>query len=626
MKKWFVIILFIILALGGFWYLRKHQSLKVNIVKIKDYPKESSLLNSNKGNTPKMPSIIFILLDAARADHFSCYGYQRDTTPSIDAISKKGVIFLNNYSQGFSTKESLAKIMTSRYYSYKGLASNREEEWWYRFVTNPENSIFLPELLEENGYLNVAFSAHPWLTEDSEFIKKFHWLYEFRSEDKPYAKANEITPYILSWLEKNKGKQFFLYIHFLDTHFPHDVSPPYDKFIDKNYNPKIKFERGDVKKHWEPLTNFTKDDLEYLKAIYDCDLNFVDHYVGSLYKKLEEIGIGDSTLFIITADHGDLLGEYGRHCHHNPEFFAVDELTHVPLIMVFPEKIPSGLRIDSITESIDIMPTVMDLAKLKLPEAKTVDGKSLASFFLHKYKGEDEKSEALMLAARSWGFAKAIRTEDFKFVMDGGNKYLYNVKNRAEQINIINSNMALAKNFEERIDEKFGKEESEWKDFIKNLEPNLTFKERISGGINNTSLSGSGWRIKGNDIEYIPDGTDAKPLNVKFEVPNGTYRIYLRGKFGKRKLFSSSNSLFKSRIENDKNYKFYNFNDLIKKKLIFLGKYKISDGFFDMSIDDLKDSPPGFRLKGFIFEPIKGIKEHEDKERTQKLKALGYLN
>jgi len=622
-----VIISFLLLALVGFWYLKKtsvvsqnkvkqpkKQSLVVNKVKLKDYP-----FNPNIGNYSRKPSIIFILLDAARADHFSCYGYKRDITPNIDAIAKKGAVFLNNFSQGTHTMQCIPKIMTSRYYSEKGLATYPDTRWRFRFVTNPEDSIYLPEILEQNGYLNLAFSTHPWVNEDSDFVKKFHWLYEFKANDKPYAEADQVVPSALSWLEKNKEKKFFLYLHLMDTHSPHEVLPPYDKYINKNYNARLKFKRGNVIDEDKFFSKVTKGDIEHLNAIYDGDLNFVDHYVGLLYKKLERLGINNSTLFIVTSDHGDLLGEHNK-LRHQVEDFAMEELNHVPLVMVLPGKIPPGLRIDSITESIDIMPTIMNLTEITLPEGKKVDGESLSGFFSGKKK--DGEGEALMVAARDWGFARAIRTKDFKFVIDG-NRYLYDMKNGSGQTNIINSNIAAAQELEKKINRKLGNGEDEWKSFIRNLNPNLSFTEKIVKGIKTASLSG--WKIKKEHVKYLSKGTDAQPLGIRIQVPNDTYKVYLDGKFSKKKFFNFKNSLFKIRAENDKNYKIYNYDNIVNKKLILIGEYKISDGFFDMSIDDLKESPK-FKLKNLIFKPAGAIKEHEDKERTEKLKALGYIN
>ena len=628
-KKVIIAFLVLVLAGVGFRYLKessflsqkkekhqKQQGLVVKKIKLKDYT-----FNPGTNRSSKKPSIIFILLDAARADHFSCYGYKRDTTPDIDAIAGKGAVFLNNYSQGTHTKQCIPKIMTSRYYSEDGLATYPDTRWRFRYVINPKDSIYLPEILEQNNYLNLVFSTHPWVNEDSDFVKKFHWLYEFKSKskDKPYTKANEIFPSVFSWLENNKGKQFFLYLHLMDTHFPHEVLPSYNKYINRNYNEELKFKKGNVIDEDEFFSDLKKDDIEHLKAIYDGDLNFVDHYVGLLYKKLEGLGINNSTLFIITSDHGDLLGEYNK-IRHEVEDFAKEELYHVPLIMVLPGKIPAGLRIDSITESIDIMPTIMDLAGTINPKGKIIDGESLTGFFSGKRK--ESGGEAFMVAARDWGFARAVRTRDFEFVTDG-DKYLYDMKNGAKQENIINSNIAAAEELEKKINSKLGKGENEWESFIKRLKPNLTFTEEIIRGVKVVSLPG--WKIKRRDVSYLPGKVDAQPLDIRIQVPNGTYKVYIEGKFPKKKFFSFQNSLFKIRAESDKNYKIYSYDNIVKKKRILLGEYRISDDFFDMKVDALKESQK-FELRNLIFKPSGSIKEHEDKERTERLKALGYIN
>ena len=180
----------------------------------------------------------------------------------------------------------------------------------------------------------------------------------------------------------------------------------------------------------------------------------------------------------------------------------------------------------------------------------------------------------------------------------------------------------MAQEFEEKINEKLWEGENEWKNFMKNLNPDLSFTQRFGKGTRITSRRG--WEIKARYIKYLAKGIDAQPVTIKVRVPNGVYKIYLKGEF-KKGLFTFRNSIFKSRIENDKDYKIFDFNNIINNNLILLGEYKITDGYFDISIDDLEKSPV-FKLKKIIFEPVNGIKEHEDKERTEKLKALGYLN
>jgi hypothetical protein len=269
------------------------------------------------------------------------------------------------------------------------------------------------------------------------------------------------------------------------------------------------------------------------------------------------------------------------------------------------------------------MPTIMDLAGIALPEGKTLDGESLAGFFYRKKK--EGKEGALMLDARRWGFAKAIRTKDFKFVMDE-NKYLYDLKNGREEANVLESNRKIASSLEKRIEEKLGREEKEWQDFVKGLKPHLTFTQKIVNSHEGEDITHlSGWEVKEEYIKYKSRGIDAKPLNIKIRVPNSAYRIYLEGKFGKKKFFSFKKDLFKARAENDRDYKTYSLDDLIDKNLLFLGEHRVSDGFFDLTLDDLEESP-GFRIKSLVFEPLKGIKEHQDKERIERLKALGYLN
>ena len=243
--------------------------------------------------------IILISIDTCRADYLSCYGYKSKTTPNIDALAAEGVLFENAISPVPQTLPAHSSMFTGTIPPYHGVHDNEG----YRL---DESNVTLAEILTDAGFTTgAAISAFPL---DSKFgidqgFESYNDYFETTLEGHPLEqrRGGETTDVALDWLKKNKDKRFFFFLHYFDPHQAYD--PP------------------------EPFASRFASDL------YAGEIAYTDHCIGKVVDKLKELGIYDSTLIIITSDHGEMLGEHGEVTH---TYFIYQSAIKVPLIFKLP--------------------------------------------------------------------------------------------------------------------------------------------------------------------------------------------------------------------------------------------------------------------------------------------------
>lgn len=341
------------------------------------------------------PNILLITVDTLRADHLGCYGYDRARTPNIDRMAREGVLFSETIAPAPLTGPSHASILTGLYPLQHGALHNASH-------LNDDVST-LPEVLARQGYHTAAFVSG-WTLKDEAvgLADRFH-VYDdqfgtlirmpeialkLKLFDLAAALADEAGIHIqrierrasgttdaaLQALRRNRHKPFFLWVHYFDPHIPYAPPPPYDKIHDPNY-------RGDANGKWyyevsiaqKEKTVQSRRDLEHMIALYDGEISYVDAEIGRLRSALAELGLDNNTLIILTADHGESLGEHNLYFEHSN--YLYDSLLRVPLILIFPDGSRSGQRISGQTRLIDIAPTIVDI--LEIATDIRFEGKSL---------------------------------------------------------------------------------------------------------------------------------------------------------------------------------------------------------------------------------------------------------
>jgi len=342
------------------------------------------------------PHIVLILMDTQRADNISCYGYSKKTTPNIDKIADEGAIFFNNITPGVWTLPSHASLFTGRYVSGHGADANCE--------VLPVEFPTMAEILGKLGYQTVGFSNNGWVSRKTGIARGFQefylisrevgkeeiveWFYveegfkEVGERDKGSLKTVNVT---ISWLKKrwNHNKPFFIFINFIEPHGPYWPPEPF----------RSRFMPSDISE--EEVRSVTKlssvdecidirvgalrlSEREWRieKALYDGCTATLDDRIGKLFSYLNDEGLIDETLFIITSDHGDVQGEHTPHVEHH--LCAYDELVRVPLIIRYPKAVPKAIRVKWITQTHDLLPTILDILGIKDKEYwRTLQGVSL---------------------------------------------------------------------------------------------------------------------------------------------------------------------------------------------------------------------------------------------------------
>lgn len=310
--------------------------------------------------------VVLISIDTCRADHLGCYGYSRKTSPCIDAVAAEGILFNHAVTSVPITLPSHSSMLTGTIPLYHKVRDNNS----YRLTSS---NVTLAEVLRENGFTTGAVIGAFVL--DSQFgLDQGFETYEdsVGKENKTFfrvneRKAGEVTRLANLWLEQHHNDSFFLFLHYYDPHYPYDLHKSF------TFTSLLFFA-------------FTKDK-------YDSEIAYTDYCVSQVIRKLKELGLYDSTLLIITSDHGESLKEHSESSHG---YLIYHSTLHVPLIFKVPGG-PEGERINELAGLIDIVPTVFGCLGIAIPPH--VQGRDLSIFFSNNRGSIEQRSiycESLM--------------------------------------------------------------------------------------------------------------------------------------------------------------------------------------------------------------------------------------
>ena len=338
----------------------------------------------------RKPNIIFISIETTRADHLGCYGYGRNTSPTIDKFASQGVLFSNMFVQRGQTWPSLTSIMTSLYPVNHGVRRNGD--------MLSDSVVSLAEILKQNAYICGTFLAYGvdavWRGFDYKFTKE---------EDDIQVHTEAIK-----WLRDNYYKRFFLWLHYFQPHKPYNPPKPYDTLFDPEYNGTINASVDVLKIISRNKIKLNKEDLNHIVSLYDGSIYFVDACIKELLECVRTLGIEDNTLIIITSDHGEVL--YKPHFYFAHDASIYDDVLHIPFIMRLPGRLPENIKIDEIVEAIDIAPTILKLVGINIPNH--FEGKSLLSSVFSR-----EKPGKFLYAYSEWQHkVLSIRTDKYRYV------------------------------------------------------------------------------------------------------------------------------------------------------------------------------------------------------------------
>ncbi|HDL63879.1 MAG TPA: hypothetical protein ENH12_00670 [Proteobacteria bacterium] len=365
-------------------------------------------------------NVLLISIDTLRPDHLGCYGYGKDTSPNIDALSQQGAIFLNTVSTTCWTLPAHMSLLTGTDISVHGVTNDG--------ISLHRGIPLLAEILQQKGFSTAAFCSSPYLNPAFGFDRGFDVYHNTDLDEKGFEDTvflddrdewqkvhEEVTsPRIkrlaVDWLDQHKDDQFFLFLHMWDPHFDFVPPPPYNTRFDPDYKGNITSQHFMFNKDINP--NMSPRDLEHIIALYDGEIAFTDYYLGMVFDRLKELGIFDRTLIIITGDHGEEFFEHGNKGHR---ITLYDESVRIPLIVILPGRDLKGMKISRQAGIIDISATILDY--LGLPIIPPMQGRSLLPL-LRGDKINDKNPQLLELEDK----LRALRTNQ--------SKLLFNIEHR----------------------------------------------------------------------------------------------------------------------------------------------------------------------------------------------------
>lgn len=358
------------------------------------------------------PNVLLVSLDALRADRVSCYGHSRPTTPGLDELARGGVIFETAITTAPWTLPSHASMLT-------GLYPHHHEAIRPRSLLARRN-LTLSELLREAGYATAAFTGGGHLSDRYGFAQGFH-LYEILR----HASASDTVARALRWLEEERHRPFFLFLHTYEPHMPY--RDPHFANPEDAGSVGPSFERGDLLRLRRGEWNPTPAERRYISDLYDGDARSTDAGLQDLWAWLERRGEMDRTLIIVTSDHGEELFERGHRHSARHGHTLHEELIRVPLILRYPPLFPGGLRVADPVSLVDFAPTVA--AAVGYPWPARSDGLDLSEAISGSALGS--RPGILTEALGSGAQRRSLRTARYKIITPlegaGGTLELYDL-------------------------------------------------------------------------------------------------------------------------------------------------------------------------------------------------------
>ncbi|MCP4662574.1 MAG: sulfatase-like hydrolase/transferase [bacterium] len=406
-------------------------------------------------------NLLLITVDTLRADHLSCYGYPRKTSPIIDQLAAEGVRFDQPAVQWPKTGPSFASIFTATY---------PKDNHIVRQVGKPVPFEFrmLAEVLKDHGYTTHAVVANGALAGELNYSQGFDtyvetWKFPGAGESERNNPAVRVTNLARSVAEGiDRSRPYFLWVHYIDPHFPYAPPEPWeDRFVEdpwyttgRKISISSKARRKQLRGIGYSQVIDGQDELDFYIARYDAEVAYVDSQIGVLLDALRRADLLTNTLTVFTSDHGESLGEHNYYFGHGR--FAYQPGLRVPLIFHFPGILPPRVDPDPV-ELIHLAPTFLEAAGVPVAEGRWMQGRSLLPRMRGAVTPPDEThyafSEAGIATRRRW--LRVVRDQRFKLIYvpkkdgqrstDGAGRHvvLYDLENDPEET------VNLAKKFPE---------------------------------------------------------------------------------------------------------------------------------------------------------------------------------
>jgi arylsulfatase A-like enzyme len=382
------------------------------------------------------PNLVLIVVDTLRADHLGCYSYKGIETPHVDDLAAGGVLVENAVTNVPLTLPSISTIMTSTLPPTHGVHYNEG------FALD-DSALTLAEILHGEGYQTRAVVGAVVLDSVNGISQGFDRYDDDFGEFTAYQphvkivesqlshtqrRAREVTDLGLRLVDSMvKERPFFLFLHYFDPHSPYDPPPPYS-----------------------PAENdLNEGPGEAITRLYDGEIAYTDAEIGRLIDGLRERHLVENTLIVLTADHGEGLGEHGEKSHG---YLTYEGTMHVPLIYSMPGRLPANVEFSGLAPHVDIVPTILDILEIRWKGKYDLCGDSLFPFRDGKGARFTYFEAAMTYIVFDWCALRGIRGARWKYI-SAPREELYDLtSDPRERDNLIDVEPEVADSMRERLD------------------------------------------------------------------------------------------------------------------------------------------------------------------------------
>jgi arylsulfatase A-like enzyme len=381
-------------------------------------------------------NVLLLSLDSVRADHTSALGYRPShhpevaTTPAMDRLAREGVVFEQAISTTSWTLPSHVALMSGLPDALHGVVQHDQ-------ALDPALDT-LAELLSRHGWATGGFVSGPYLNPVFGFGQGFD-VYENAGQEVPldvfesddlgrwkdvhtHSHETITSPNLYArssaWIRRTveRGEPFFAFVHWWDPHYDYKAPAEYAARFDSGYTGtwtgvrKLDIDKEDP--NWTPPD---ADDLAHLLSLYDAEILYTDEHIGRLLDLLDELGVRDDTLVVVTSDHGEEFFENPEQRRWGHQRTLRDDVVRVPLVMRLPGELPAGVRAAGQAGLQDVLPTIADVVDLPLPGY--VYGRSLRPLWEDPTRpGRDQP--LLLVVPHQEIHISGLRTAELKILWD----------------------------------------------------------------------------------------------------------------------------------------------------------------------------------------------------------------
>ncbi len=306
-------------------------------------------------------NLIWISLDTLRADRLGCYGYERGTTPALDALAAQGTIFTDASAPSPWTMPSHASLFTGTYPQRNGVVG-------FETALSPE-VVHVATLLADAGFQTTAVVSNSALTLHD--LQRGFERFRYTERGKGPAPSDVTKLAIAEFDALNRDERFFALVHYNGVHARYRALPRYERQFVGPYDGDVTGRPAHFFGHATGMRRLSDDDVRHLSELYDAALRQLDDQLARLFDHLREGGFLDDTLVVVTSDHGEEFLDHGELNHAMSQY---QELVRVPLLVIGPS-IPAGRTVADPVALIDVLPTSLGLLGLRIPDG--LDGVDL---------------------------------------------------------------------------------------------------------------------------------------------------------------------------------------------------------------------------------------------------------